>query len=277
MIIRPLFIDVETLPDGAHVHRKGLAELGRLDAYRHTAPIDVIEAARDAGKLPAEPVCGEVPSRWKDPAKIEARRLELQEEHRAALASYGERAGRAAVDYWRTWSLLPSRCEIATCAFASGGNPVQVDVGAHAGVYWLEEEIRSYQPTHIIAWNAAYDCAVLHLQCLRTGTVPHLTRATWMPHYSAQARFRIKRQVEPLDLMGFWHQVRGKGEGSLDTACRVLLGERPDNPISGAEVFDAFFQGRGEDIARHNKADVRDLREVWGRLADVAGLSWDGE
>lgn len=276
-MIRPLFLDVETVPAGAWVHRKRLIESGEIEGYRHIAPIDVLEHARDAGKLPPPPERGQVPSNLRDPVKIEAKRAQIEADYQAAMEAYPVAFGSAAVDYWRSWSLLPSRCEIATVSWSTHPYVMGCEETTSSALYWLEEEIRTYRPTHIVAWNAPYDCAVLHLAALRS-RYPLLAASTWMPHYSIRAQLGIRRrECEPLDLMAMWHQVRGKGEATLDTACRVLGVERENNPIHGSEVFDAFMQSRMDEIKAHNKADVRDMQVVWDRLAEVAGVSWDGE
>ena len=76
-----------------------------------------------------------------------------------------------------------------------------------------------------------------------------------------------------LDTRDLWPlPSKGPGEGKLDTLCDALGVERLANPIGGAEVLDAYMDGREAEIVAHNVADVRDLRSCWTVLADVWGI-----
>ena len=53
---------------------------------------------------------------------------------------------------------------------------------------------------------------------------------------------------------------------SVDALCEFLGIDRPANPISGAEVLDAYVDGRSAEIGAHCVADVRDEFELWQRF-----------
>lgn len=235
-MIRPLYIDVETLPRGAFEHREMLRNHNMLDAWESVAPVEALQALADAGKLK------------NDPAKDNP----------------------AAVKLWRGWSLLPSRAEVVTTCWAAGGRTVMGgygDLGKTVAMVAAEREV-----THVVGWNVGYDAAVLQCSALRAGS-PMTAAVFAQPHYRITAQFRLyDRRPQLLDAMDLWHDNRGRGERKLETACEVFGIKREGNPIDGSQVLDAFMEDRDDEILAHNRADVRDLRTVFEALCALHGM-----
>ena len=226
-MIRPIYVDVETVPMGAAEHREELRRKGLLERWQEWPPPCAYEGAK--------------------PARRTANALE----------------------HWRSWSALPSRAEVVTTAWAVGSGSVlaaHYDAGKTIAMLAADTDA-----THIVGWNVSYDCAVLMCSALRNG-LAHTAAAFAEPHYRVRAQFRLYGGMQQLDAMDLWHQVRGKGEGKLETACRVMGIERPENPIDGSQVLDAYMADRDDEILAHNRADVRDLREVFTVLCAMHGI-----
>lgn len=107
----------------------------------------------------------------------------------------------------------------------------------------------------VAAHNAAFDCGFLW----RRATVHGIPRPRWLP--GPMARPGRDYTCTMLAWAGYGRTV------SLDVLCRALGVPSPKNgEITGAEVFDAWLDGKAEQIAAYNLADAQAVRAVYHRL-----------
>jgi hypothetical protein len=144
-----------------------------------------------------------------------------------------------------------------------------------AGVFytveeWTHDDARAMLPGRaevfpvddhqLVAHNAAFDVPMLW----RRTTVLGLTRPSWLPGPMARAG------RDYTCTMAMWAGYGGRV--SLDALCRALDIESPKaEGMDGSQVFDAWLDGRVEEIERYNLADVKATRHAFRRLVGVPG------
>lgn len=138
---------------------------------------------------------------------------------------------------------------------------------------WTHDDARAMLPGRaevfpvddhqLVAHNAAFDVPMLW----RRTTVLGLTRPSWLPGPMARAG------RDYTCTMAMWAGYGGRV--SLDALCRALDIESPKaEGMDGSQVFDAWLDGRVEEIERYNLADVKATRHAFRRLVGVpSGLA----
>jgi len=259
------FIDIETLPEEAHVG---------MDT-------DAPPGWDDPGWQYETPKPRKVPGNYRDFAKIQAWEVSENERHsracRDALLAAEESRKAARADAWSKWakgSLSGMRGRVACIAVAFGESDVAVIECAEkeeAGLERLdaalvEQRTQCRQPLTFVAhYGIGFDFPFIQLRamkCQRLGLA------------------RKFHQAKPwdgllVDTKDLWPKVggyRAKGGRLADCCAHLGINHDDDNPITGAEVLDAYIAGRWGAVVAHAAADVRDLREVYRVLAQVRGL-----
>lgn len=128
-----------------------------------------------------------------------------------------------------------------------------------AGLLRLHEICTRRKPSRVVAHNgASYDFRVVQLRAMKHGLL------------DIAAKFHQEKPWEThlFDTMLGW-PVKYTG---MDVICAFLGLDRPDNPIVGAEVLQAYVDGRQDEIVAHCRDDIRVLREVYKVVAKVRGL-----
>lgn len=110
-----------------------------------------------------------------------------------------------------------------------------------------------------VAHNAAFDLGFLW----RRATALGVLRPRWLPGPMARAG------RDYVCTMQLW--AGHGGRVSLDALCKALKVPSPKEGIDGSQVFDAWADGRIEEIEAYNLADAKAVREVFHRLVGVPG------
>ena len=265
--MKAMIIDIETLPLGAEAHRELMG-----DRWREMPP----EHALAECEPPAPVEMRAIPRNLRDPAKIAARMSENAAIYKRECAGWLDEHHAAAFKWWRGGSLRPSRGRVYSIGWTVEGHShvavAETEAAEVGALDELYEKIMSYRPDVLVAWNAPFDTGFLWQRAIRHGHP--IAGCIAEPHYSVTAKLkRYGRKPMILDAMDLWPlPARKAGEGSMNAACEALGIARPDNPIDGSQVLDAYMDGRGAKIVAHNRADVRDLWQVWEQLRHVWGI-----
>lgn len=155
--------------------------------------------------------------------------------------------------------------KIVCIGFAFEGRPALADVSSNEGV--LLANLFGYVDgelfTTIVGHNLQWDLRFLYQRAVVHGLQP--------PPQLLKA-IRAKAWDECLaDTMLMWNPERDK-KISLDKLCRILGIESPKQNMTGADVWDAYKEGRLDDIAEYCRGDVNAMRACHARLtfAEVA-------
>lgn len=260
------FIDLETLPSDAVV---GM-DLTRAPDWVEPSPEPKVVERR------------ECPRNYKDKAKIatweageDARELAAVEKALEAAVEAVDAQRLSTLEKWRKGSLNAYRGRIGLIAVALGEGDVHTIDCAEDEKAGLQELARmamrwthalgacNKRPTWVAHNGIRFDFPMVQLRALAHGS-------TILARRFHQEKAWDGRLVDTAE---WWPTVGGWGkrfEGTkLDDICAHLGIERPDNPIDGSQVLDAYVEGRWDQVVAHGYADVRDLREVYRVLRDV--------
>lgn len=263
--MRTLYIDIETLPQGApEARRQG----GGLPS-----------AVMDAAGPPEEPERRQVPRSWRDPAKIAAKVAEIEAEHADRCAQAVRAHYEATWDRWAQGALRASEALVHTIGWTVDDGPVcslsiTDEPDDRALLAEWGRRLDGLGRLRIVAHNAEFDTGILWSRALHHH-LDSLAGRIAAPHYRVVAARRAYQQVpEVLDTRDLWPVPRHRGELRLQTIAQVL-GLAPgedDDPIDGSEVLAAYLAGRDDEIAAHCRSDVRILRDVYLRLTRAWGI-----
>lgn len=279
--MRTLLLDIETLPLGSHAHRETYGAV-----WRESVPE---EAVRAIGPMPPPVIVQpkNVPSTWKDITKIAERaadnRAKAIAESKAASVKACEDWMAECWDWFRAGSLGSSSHVRGKCADGrvhtialTTGEGVSAKMASHPDqerdlLLWLLDEIKGRQPK-VLGSFAPYDFRFLGYRALTHG-LDELARYVLHRHYRVDAIFRLYgKRPDIIDVRDLADITHGKG---LDAVSRALgIDHGLENPIAGAEVMDAYMDGREDEIVAHCRADVRDLEAVYRRLAPIHGIPY---
>ena len=238
-----LFIDLETLPGDAVVG------MSLECAPGWDPPMPVVEPRT-------------VPSNYKDAAKIQAWHAKEAQRQMAEAHKLLEAQRAKDLKHWRDGAIRPADMRIACVGWTLGEGDAEVIDCAEdeaAGLKALAELVMDAKPARIVAHNGhGFDFPNTQLRAMRH----HGLRLAAAFHQEKPWENRL------VDTLAWWPGKFSKG-GSLD-ACADLLGiSREANPISGAEVLDAYVAGRWGDVVGHCLDDINVLREVYRVLREV--------
>lgn len=241
-----MFIDLETLPGDATV---GM-DLSQAPGWE--APELTVEARK-------------VPRNYKDADKIAAWRADEMKRQAGKLAELIEEQREKDLEHWKRGAIRFADARIACTGYAFGEeDPATIDAAEveGAGLRELADLIEERQPTRIVAHNGhGFDFPMVQIRAMRH----HGLRLAAAFHQEKPWENRL------VDTLAWWPGKFNKG-GSLD-ACADLLGiSREANPISGAQVLDAYVAGRWGDVVGHCLDDINVLREVYRVLREVRGV-----
>jgi DNA polymerase elongation subunit (family B) len=223
------------------------------------------------------------PRNWKDPVKIagwwrdeRTRQQGAEAAHMTAQAeaqdAHAEAQRVKAEKWYRDASLDPHRLRVACIGYSINEGPVEViDCvgGERAGLVAFADVVASIDPHQLrfVAHNGKrFDYPVMQLRALHHG-VNALAAAL---HQGKPWDAKLADTKEWCPVVRDWYG-RPSSSTSMDSVCALLGIGRPDNPIDGSQVLDAYVDGRWSDVIAHCHADVRDLREVYRRLAAMRG------
>lgn len=265
--MRVMLLDIETLPEGAAAHRALMLSEG-LD-WRTAPPPEVALTSCDA---PAQPERKTVPSNWRDPNKIARRQMEIEQEYRKDCARWAARYTDAAWDWWRAGSLRADRGVVHTACWSICGRPGHAAGNDERRVLAdLGKAIEEGRPDVLVTWGD-FDPTFIFGRAARLDLGLLASRMA-EPRYSVTAKLKLYgRKPALIDAMDMWPHHNRVGP-SMGDACKALgIDHDEGNPIPGAEVLDAYLDGREADILAHCQADVRDLGRVWSWLAGIYGI-----
>lgn len=249
-----IFFDLETVPESATV---GM-DLSNPPGWVPEAPPDFSD------RRP--------PSNLRDPGKI--RDWWMKERHRqfAALAAHNEAQPAKAREWYAKQSLDPMSARVLVLGYAIDDDDPKALVGEEEDVLEeFEDVVRFVGPRQFVAHNGRrFDFPLLQLRALKHGQLD-LARSLH------QAKPWDERLIDTCE---WWPRTGWGASGSsarMDDICAFLGIDRPDNPIDGSQVLDAYVSGRLDEVVQHCLADVRVLREVFVTLATMRGviLGWD--
>lgn len=135
---------------------------------------------------------------------------------------------------------------------------------------WVPEAPPDFSDRRVAHNGRRFDFPLLQLRALKHGQLD-LARSLH------QAKPWDERLIDTCE---WWPRTGWGASGSsarMDDICAFLGIDRPDNPIDGSQVLDAYVSGRLDEVVQHCLADVRVLREVFVTLATMRGviLGWD--
>ena len=203
--------------------------------------------------------------RLKDPAKIaadlEKKREKLLEKRRADAV----KAREDAYEHWARGSLSAIRGRVYCVGVAVDyAEPVVICGGTE------EDTLASLQSG---LKRRAGDRPILTTWNGNGFDLPYLAkRALRYELWTLASICRRKKQWDEGDLFKTWLMGHMRGEGKLDDVAAMLGIERPDNPIHGADVLDAYLDGRGDEIVAHCKDDVRTLQRIAEKFANAGWI-----
>lgn len=267
--MKPLLIDIETLPAGAEAFRAFAGTTGA--SWRDLLPPG---AEAELGPCPdPEPMPVVVaPSTYKDPAKIAQY---IADRTPLALAKWQEANEKAAAaylaschDWWARGSLRPHRGSIYCLGWTVDG-VAHVETGTESDMIdVLGELLREHRPSHLVAHNAQFEADFITAAAIRADRWD-VASVTIAPHYGVTAQMKLyDRRPAWYCTQRAWSETRVK----LEHVCQVLGIPHHDgkrDPIDGAEVLPAYMDHREGDIIAHCRADVEDewaLLEALRRL-----------
>ena len=205
------------------------------------------------------------PTNYKDKQLIAT--WEAKEELRQVAATHKELEAQRVKDlkHWRDGSMRYADMRIACIGYAFGEEePATIDCAEdeQAGLKELSALISDRLPRRIVAHNGAgFDFPAVQIRAMRW-------RGFWLAGRFHQEKPWDKKVV---DTFLWWPGGKWDKGRSLD-ACAELLGiSREGNPIGGAQVLDAYVDGRWCDVADHCLDDIAVLREVYRALREVRG------
>ncbi len=254
------FIDIETLPEGATVG---------MDATRAPG----WEPPSVEGFV-AEPERKTCPAHFRKPDAIERWEANESGRYSAAVRDAWLAAHEAmkaekvkARKEWASGSLDGMRGRIACVSIAFGEGEIDVIECAEdeaGGLADLDAVMRRRKPRAIVAhYGIGFDFPFIQLRAVKHDLL------------GLARRFHQDKPWDGLlvDTKALWPMVRGSKGANLANVCAFLgIDHDVDNPITGADVLDAYIAGRWGDVVAHAAADVRDLRGVYRVLAQVRGL-----
>lgn len=212
-----------------------------------------------------------VPSNYKDPAKIIAWEWNERERHAAELDGHAAAQAAKARDWYGRHSLDPMKLRIACIGYAYDDDEPEVlaygvELGDRLVLTHFLDTLQSRHPNRVVAHGGrGFDFPVLQVRSLKHG-LPALGR--------------FFHQDKPydgylIDTHDWWPTTSYRGfnrsTARMDDICAFLGIERPNNPISGAGVLDAYVDGHMDNVMAHCWDDIRVLREVFRRLEEVRG------
>lgn len=206
----------------------------------------------------------EVPRNWKDEDKIAV--WHAQENARRVTELFGWDAKQIAKarEWFGKKSTNPMELRIGCIGYAFDDEEPEViecfEEDDRAGLIQLHEICTERRPSRVVAHNgASFDFRVIQLRAMKHGLL------------DTAARFHQEKPWETylFDTMLGW-PVRYTG---MNAICAFLGLGRPDNPIDGKDVLQAYVDGRSDEIVAHCRDDIRVLREVYRVVAKVRGLS----
>ena len=124
-------------------------------------------------------------------------------------------------------------------------------------LFWkLLREVVGSQHTIFVGHNIGFDLRFLH----HRSVVNRVKPTVFLPYNAApwQGKY-VDTQYE------WWGAKPGK-DSSLTNLCRILGIDISDDDIDGSGVWQAYQDGRHDDIAKHCRRDVERVREIHGRL-----------
>ncbi len=247
-----LLLDLETLPETATVSM----DLDNPPGWDPGLPPDFSDR--------------KPPTNWKDKALIKewwvkehARQAEILEGRVAADA------GKAR-DWYGKHSLDPMQLRIACIGWGIVGEEPQVIEcfeDEKAGLELLREITKDRQPDRVVAHHGhGFDFPVIQLRAVKHGL------------FGLAHSFHQEKPWEGalLDTCLLWPVTKFRGQpqssANVNAICAFLGIDRPDNPIDGKDVLQAYVDGRQDEIVAHCRADIRDLGKVWEVVRQIRGL-----
>jgi hypothetical protein len=247
---RTALIDLESLPQDARVGMD-------LRAPPGWKPAPYVAESR------------QVPRNYKSEEAIARWRAGEMDRLRGAEAKHREGQREKGEAWYRDASLDPFRGRIACVGIAVGEGDVEViDCvdDERRGLLDLQTLLADVKPQRIVAHNMdGFDGPFIQIRALKWGAD------------KLAAGFHQDKPWDGflVDTHEWWpathYRGRNRSSAKLDNICGLLGIERRENPIGGAQVLDAYIDGRWGDVVAHCRADVRDLREVFRRLAAMRG------
>ena len=264
--MNPLYLDIETIPCQAPAFREEIAK-----PFNDACSYKVDELRQEIEQL-------KPPANYKDPAKIEAWKVDELPKKRAALeaqmkAQATERDTKIE-DAWRKTSFDGALCQIVVIGSARGDDKPLTLHSKPEEVLTLAGEARLLR-----AWFSAlelvpesermqftwvghnvldFDLRIIFQRAVIHGIRPPL----WIPFDSKPWGDRV------FDTMLAWAGTRGRV--GLDKLCRVLgidaKGSELGDEIDGSKVWDFVKDGRIKDVATYCAGDVNRAREAHRRL-----------
>lgn len=203
------------------------------------------------------------PSNWRDPAKIAAWEEREEARYRAECEADAYAQQREAVENWRRSVFNWRRVRIGCIGLMRDGVPVVLDCEANGEADQLRSLLDLLPASGPILTWGDYDARILRSRMMarRIGFGPlGVSGKPWTRRVvDLQRIFAEIVEGNPSRIKGI----------SVDNACDFLGIERTENPISGAEVLDAYVGGRWGEVIAHCAADIRDEWEIAGVLAEL--------
>lgn len=191
---------------------------------------------------PSRPNPSEIPApaNYKDPAKI---------------AAYQE---QAVEDVYRKQSLDSMQGRILCIGWALDDGPVKAVIGEDEKelLTQFENEIIENRDNHLPRWCGhnfqGFDGIWLRRKAIRYGL-------QWLPRYLKLDRYR--GNVD--DTMLMWSPHDQRDRVSLGKIAAYLGIEVKSNGLDGSKIYDAWLEGRHDEIATYCKQDVEAVRQVF--------------
>lgn len=210
------------------------------------------------------------PTNWKDKDLIEEWWVKERAKQAAELVGWDAKQAEAGRKWYHSASLDPMRLRIACIGYAFDDEEPRVieyfeDEGS--GLLALHAVIMGRRPTRIVAHNGfGFDYPVTQLRAIKHG----------LPGLAAGLHQDKPWDGYLFDTHLLWPVTKYRGRPtsstSMNAICAFLGIDRPDNPISGSEVLQAYVDGRQDEIVAHCRADIRDLGKVWDVVRQIRGF-----
>jgi predicted PolB exonuclease-like 3'-5' exonuclease len=182
---------------------------------------------------------------------------------------YAEKADDAAMEQYRKQSFDGALGEIISIAWALDDGEVQVNYREYDNEKQLLHEFfedisgltdKYGQKVHIGTWSGHYitgfDLRFIWQRCVMNGVRP----TVHLPHDAKPWDSKV------FDTKIAWTGLgQSSGIGSLDALSKAF-GFEGKGDIDGSKVYDYWLDGRIEEIAEYNRADVEKCRALYNKM-----------
>jgi len=191
----------------------------------------------------------------KDPAKIAAKVEAEKERHEAGLT--------------KKMSLSSDMCRIISIGYMlveyNSGRHIKISDGVMFGEFGDKEILEKFTQLYIyqlsspriVGWNSkGFDIPVIWKRCILQGVQPPFKPMKICQKYSSAGS---------VDLMHVWNNYE---MGSLKNACKAL-GIEAKSGMDGLMIYDAFKEGRFDEIKKYNLEDCNACFEIMQKIGEV--------